>query len=145
MKKNLIVIDTNVFISSIIGQLGYSRRIFDELILTNEVKICLSQEVFDEYYEIANRTRFAKYQDFHTKANELLDKIREQAIWFTPKERIKILPDEDDDKFIELAIEASAQYIVTGNTNDFIISEFRGIKIYTPKQYYENWLLENNK
>jgi hypothetical protein len=52
---------------------------------------------------------------------------------------IDILPDKDDNKFIELAVEAFASYIVSGNTNDFIISEFRGIKIYTPKQFYEEW------
>ncbi len=72
MKKNRVVIDTNVFISSIIGQLGYSRRIFDELILTAEIKLCLSQEVLAEYTEVANRQRFSKYPEFLTKANQLL-------------------------------------------------------------------------
>ncbi len=143
MKRNLIVIDTNVFISSIIGQLGYSRRIFDELVLTSEVKICLSEEVFEEYLEVANRKRFAKYPNFNAKANELLDHIRENSLWFQPKERIKILPDEDDDKFIELAVEACASYIITGNTNDFLIKTFREIKIYTPKEFYYEWASEN--
>ncbi|MHB1688587.1 MAG: hypothetical protein ACYCVH_14635 [Ignavibacteriaceae bacterium] len=39
--------------------------------------------------------------------------------------------------FIELAVEVDAGYIVTGNTNDFTLKEFRGIKIYTPKEYYD--------
>ncbi|MCB9033096.1 MAG: putative toxin-antitoxin system toxin component, PIN family [Chitinophagales bacterium] len=140
MKSNLIVIDTNVFISSIIGQLGYPRRIFDELVLTNEIQICLSETVLLEYYEVANRERFKKYKDFNKKANELIEAIKLKAIWFSPKEEIDILPDKDDNKFIELAVEANANYIVTGNTNDFIITEFRGIKIYTPKQFYEEWI-----
>lgn len=139
MKKNLIVIDTIVFISSIIGQLGYSRRIFDEIILTNEVQICLSEAILIEYYEVANRARFKKYKDFHSKAIELIDEIKLKAIWFEPKESIDVLSDKDDNKFIELAVEASASYIVTGNSSDFIITEFRGIKIYTPKQFYEEW------
>lgn len=139
MKRNLIVIDTNVFISAIIGQLGFSRRIFDELVLTNEIQICLSEAVLAEYYDVANRERFKKYKDFNRKANELINEIKLKAIWFSPKEEIDILPDKDDNKFIELAVEAIANYIVTGNTNDFIIQEFRGIKIYTPKQFYEEW------
>lgn len=140
MRKSLIVIDTNVFISSIIGQFGYSYKIFKELVLTLEVRLCLSAEVFAEYYEVANRQRFAKYEKFYEKANNLLERINKNAIWFEPKEEIKILPDEDDDKFLELAVEANAGYIVTGNTNDFTITVFRDTKIYTPKQFYEEWV-----
>lgn len=104
------------------------------------MRLCLSAEVFAEYYEVASRERFAKYGKFHAKANALLKRIKKDAIWFEPKEEIKILPDEDDNKFLELAAEANAGYVVTGNTNDFLMTEFRDIKIYTPKQFYEEWM-----
>lgn len=139
MKKNHIVIDTNVFISSIIGQSGYSRKIFDELVLTGETKICLSKEVLQEYEDVVQRERFQKHENFSAKATELILAIKEIALWVEPKETIKILADKDDNKFIELAVEADAGYIVTGNTNDFTIKEFRGIRIYTPKEYYDEW------
>jgi uncharacterized protein len=139
MKKTNVVIDTNVFISSIIGQVGFSRKIFDEIILTGDVQICLSQEVLEEYEEVAARPRFQKYKGFVETALELIKAIKSIAIWFEPKEKIDILPDKDDNKFIELAVEAEAQYIVTGNTNDFLIKEFREILILTPKEFYEDW------
>jgi len=38
-----------------------------------------------------------------------------------------------------LAIAAKARVIVTGNTNDFSFTEFRGIIIQTPKAFYEEF------
>jgi putative PIN family toxin of toxin-antitoxin system len=139
----LIVVDTNVFISAIIGQSGFPRKIFDELILTNEIQMCLSDAVLDEYFEVANRGKFKKYPDFNRKANEFIEFIKLKANWFIPKETLDILPDKDDNKFIELAVEAQANYIVTGNTKDFIFTEFRDIKIYTPKEFYDKWIKDD--
>jgi len=49
------------------------------------------------------------------------------------------MSDEDDNKFLETAVESDAGYIITGNRNDFTMKEFREIKIYSPKEYYEEW------
>lgn len=139
MKRNYVVIDTNVLIASIIGQSGFPRRIFDELILTNEVKICLSQAVLEEYEEVTERKKFKNYPDFVAKAQELIATMRKIAVLVEPTETIQVLPDGDDDKFLELAVAADASYVVTGNTKDFPMSEFRGINICTPKEFYEIW------
>lgn len=144
MRRDYVVIDTNVLIASLIGQSGFPRRIFDELVLTGEIKICLSQEVLEEYEEVTERAKFEKYKDFVSKAQALIAALKKVAIFVTPSEKIQILPDEDDDKFIELAIEAEASYIVTGNAKDFPMQEFRGIKIYTPKEFYEEWTQQSN-
>ena len=134
-----MVIDTNVLIASIIGQSGYPQRIFDELVLSGEVKICLSQAVLEEYEEVTEREKFKKYPNFVAKAQGLIVALRKNAVFVEPTETIQVLPDEDDDKFLELAVAADASYIVTGNTKDFPMSEFRGINIYTPKEFYEVW------
>lgn len=48
-----MVIDTNVFISSIIGQFGFPYKIINELILTGEIKLCLSPQLLQEYEEVS--------------------------------------------------------------------------------------------
>lgn len=140
MRKNCIVIDTNVFISAIIGQQGFSRKIFDDIVLTGDAKLCLSMQVFTEYNEVCNRPRFLKIDGFSERAATLLKAILQIAAWFEPAEKVRVLPDEDDDMFIELALEAEAAYIISGNTNDFIISSYRDILIRTPKAFYEEWM-----
>jgi uncharacterized protein len=139
VRKKHVVIDTNVFISSVIGQVGYSRKIFNEIIFTNEVKICLSKEILAKYEEVAQREKFRKYDGFHEKAFELITAIKEIAVWFDPKEVIRLLSDVDDNMFLELAVEADAGYLVTGNSQDFNMKQFRGIWVLSPKEFYEKW------
>ena len=137
MKNDLAVIDTNVLVSSLIGQTGYSRKIFDDLIVTGKIKICVSNAVFEEYSEVLQRERFKKYPGFANASIILLDSIKKHSLWFEPKLSIDILSDKDDNKFIELAVEAEAAYIVTGNSNDFIIKTYQGSSICSPKEFYE--------
>ena len=137
MKSDLAVIDTNILVSSLIGLTGYSRKIFDDLITTGKIKICVSVVVFDEYTEVLQRDRFKKYPAFSDASTILLDQIKKNGFWYEPKLTIDVLADKDDNKFIELAVEAEAGYIVTGNSTDFIIKSYKGILICSPKEFYE--------
>ena len=49
-----------------------------------------------------------------------------------------MLDDKDGNKFIELVVEAQAEYIITGNSNDFTIKEYQGTYICSPKEFYDN-------
>jgi predicted nucleic acid-binding protein len=41
---------------------------------------------------------------------------------------------------LELADECIADYIITGNTNDFTFSTHKQTKIVSPKQFWEGYL-----
>lgn len=66
-----LVFDTNVFISSLI-QRNYPYYIVTEIFSNNNIELCISDEVLDEYYTVLNREKFAKYPDFITTAQMLL-------------------------------------------------------------------------
>jgi putative PIN family toxin of toxin-antitoxin system len=83
------------------------------------------------------RGRFKKYPDFTNASLDLLDSIKKHGLWFEPKFHLDLLDDKDDNKFIELAVEAEAAYIVTGNSNDFILKTYEGITICSPKEFFE--------
>ena len=142
MKKNYVVIDTNVLISAGIGQNNFPSKIFREIVFTNEIKICISAEILAEYEEVIVREKFAKYDGFKERATELVEGIKNIAVFFVPKIKLDILNDSDDNMFLEVALEAGANYIVTGNSKDFIMKEFRGTLILTPKEFYEEWVSE---
>jgi predicted nucleic acid-binding protein len=38
---------------------------------------------------------------------------------------------------LELALVSKADFIITGNTNDFTMSHFQGTKIVSQKEYWE--------
>jgi predicted nucleic acid-binding protein len=41
--------------------------------------------------------------------------------------------------FLELADECAADFIITGNTNDFTFSEYNNTRIITAKEYWEEF------
>jgi len=141
LKKDLVVIDTNVLVSSLIGQTGYSRKIFEELIFPGKLKLCISEPVFLEYTNVLQRERFKKYPNFVNSSIALLNEIKNHCFWYDPKLAIDILDDKDDNKFIELAVEAQAEYLVTGNSNDFTIKTYMGVSICSPKEFYESQII----
>jgi putative PIN family toxin of toxin-antitoxin system len=102
-----VVIDTNVFISALI------QRSFPFLI------ICISDEVLQEYYAVLKRKKFSEYTDFVSRAEMLLAFIETNAHRYNPTVRLNVITDTDDNKFLDLAVESKAHFIVTGNTNDF--------------------------
>ena len=49
---------------------------------------------------------------------------------------IDLMSDKDDNKILELADICAADYIITGNTNDFTFSAYKNTQIVTPKDYW---------
>ena len=44
-----------------------------------------------------------------------------------------------DNKFLELAVAGKAEFVITGNKKDFTMREYEGIKIVSPKEYWEQY------
>ena len=139
MQKN--VIDTNVIVSSLI-QRSYPYKIIYELFIDNKFMLCVSEELMSEYYEVLSRPKFAKFPDFFAKAENLLADIETKAAKFVPSVKLDLISDKDDNMILELADECKADFIITGNTNDFTFSEFKQSKIVSPKEYWENYTPE---
>lgn len=127
-----IIIDTNVFVSSLI-QRSYPYYIVSNLLSDHNIELCISDEVFNEYYDVLNREKFSKYPDFSAKAQRLLADIQKRAIKYFPTIKLEIINDIDDNKLSELAETSNANFLITGNTNDFTMKEYKGTKIVTPK------------
>lgn len=125
-----VVIDTNVFISSFFG--GKPGRIID-LWKRGEIKLCLSDEVLDEYVRLLEEFDLGE-----SELAELLQLFREQYNLFyaaqTPNLQV-VEADPDDDKFIECAIELEAEAIVTGDQDLLRIESYMRIPIQTPAEF----------
>ncbi|MBX2966741.1 MAG: putative toxin-antitoxin system toxin component, PIN family [Cyclobacteriaceae bacterium] len=133
-----LVIDTNVFVSALI-QKGYSYLIVNDIFIAGKIELCISDELLQEYYTVFNRKRFSKYPDFHDRVQKLIADIETKSSLFTPKKKITLISDVDDNKLLELADESKADFLITGNTNDFTIQKYKRTKIVTPREYWENF------
>jgi len=132
-----VVIDTNVIVSALI-QHSYPYLIINQYIIEDKFQLCISDELMAEYYEVLARPKFAKFQDFYFRAESLMVDIETRAKKFIPSKKINKIKDTDDNKILELSDECFADYIITGNTNDFTFSTYKLTKIVTPKDYIEN-------
>ena len=133
-----VVIDTNVFVSSFFG--GNPKRIID-LWKDEEVVLCLSKDILDEYVDVLQRVGLRDEREME----ELLSLFaRGFNILFTTKTpEIKVVKDDpEDDKFIECAVALKAEVIITGDKALKKVGSYMGIRILTPeeflKRYYSN-------
>jgi hypothetical protein len=132
-----IVIDTNVIISSLI-QKSYPYTIINELFIDDKIEMCVSEELMAEYYEVLRRDKFARFHDFFSRAEALLIEIETKATMFKPKISLHLISDTDDNMVLELADECIADFVISGNTTDFIFPTYKETKIVTPREYWEN-------
>lgn len=133
-----LILDTNVIVSAFISN-SIPTKILYELVLTKKVETCLSEEVFAEYVDVLNRDKFSKFANFKTKAEVVLNKLREISTFYKTDRKVDILTDTSDNKFLELAAVSAADYLTTGNTLDFTITEFEYTQILTPRAYWDNY------
>lgn len=128
-----VVIDTNVFVSSFLG--GNPRRVID-LWKNEEITLCLSKDVLDEYVGVIQRVGLTGEDEIQ----ELLSLFAKgfNLLFTTKTPRITVVKnDPDDDKFIEAAVALKAEVIITGDRELRALGEYGGIKILTPQQFLE--------
>lgn len=140
-----VLIDTNVLVSASIAK-GSSYKILKEIIIEKELAfVCYSEAILEEYQKVATYKRIQqKYPIYFEAINIYLSKIKKAGKLFIPSIHFNIIStDFSDNIFLDAAYEANADYIITGNHNDFSITEFKGTKIISPKMFYE--LYQQNK
>jgi len=129
-----VVIDTNVIVSSLI-QKSFPYKIMYELFIEDKIKLCVSKALMLEYYDVLRRPKFAIYYDFVERAESLLAEIESKSTIYVPNVLLNLVSDKDDNKILELADVCKADYIITGNSNDFTLPIYKNTRIMNPKDY----------
>ena len=89
-----------------------------------ELADVLSRAKFDPYITIGER------QDFLRLFNRIAERIEVVRI-------IRACRGPRDDKFLELAVEGTADIIVTGDADLLALDPFQGVSILTPARFLE--------
>jgi putative PIN family toxin of toxin-antitoxin system len=127
-----VVFDTNVIVSAALYEKGLPALLLS-LGLEDKVRFFVSPSLLNEYEAVLKRPRFKLD---HREITELMRKIHRKALIVTPAKRLKIIKaDEPDNRILECAIKANADFIITGNKRHFPFEEFRGSKIVTPREF----------
>jgi|SRR5208282_1850436 uncharacterized protein len=125
-----LVIDTNVLVSAALKPGGLQRTVF-LLAITKPARLYVTEAVLAEYREVLARPEFKIRRGLR---QQFLQLIRNHAQLVTPARALRIAEDPDDDKFLECADAARADYLVTGNQRHFP-TFWKKTKVITSREF----------
>ncbi len=110
-----VVLDTNVLVSASWKPGGLEARIVD-LAITGLITPCISPEVLAEYRDVLSRPKLACVG---AVAQQILAALERAATYVESTVRIAESVDDDDNRFLECAAAANADYLITGNLRHY--------------------------
>ena len=130
-----IVLDTNILVSGVLTPDGPPGKILLLLTRPDAVRLLVTPEIITEYLEVLTREKFGLMDETVAFLLHNLTCLAETVI---PKQKLDLLPDPDDNKFIECAVEGKASYLVTGNIKHFPFTVYKQVRILTPATFIKN-------
>lgn len=125
-----VVLDTNIFVSMALG--GHVGKINDEW-RAGKFILVVSEDIVSEYLEVLQRPKLRlKSRSIAT----IVNRVYRKAEFVAPEEKIfVVLADTTDNKFIEAAIKANTDYIVSGDKHLLDLKEYKSIPIITAREF----------
>jgi putative PIN family toxin of toxin-antitoxin system len=128
-----VVVDTNVLVSALLNERGAEAAVL-ALIVAGKLIWCVSEATVAEYDSVLNRSKFQHLERWKITAALALAKAGEMAIVTTIVTRS---PHDPDNRFLECAEAAAADFLVTGNTRHFPKS-WKATKIVNARQFLDS-------
>lgn len=126
-----IVLDTNVLVAGLLSPFGPCGDIV-RMVASGNLTLCVDARVLSEYQEVLKRPKFHFDPD---KVASVLDYI-EHTSWVVSSVPLSVsLPDTDDEPFLEIAISANADYLITGNAVHFPSELCQGVNVVSPADF----------
>ena len=125
------VIDTNIFISAVFWE-GVPKKIVSSALSKSFVGIT-SKEILQELEgKLLNKFHFPQEQ-----TQNYVQLLLQSFELVQPAVKVKVVEDASDNKIIEAAIEAKANYIVTSDRHLLKIKKYLRIEILAPVEFLQ--------
>jgi hypothetical protein len=123
-------------VSTLIGAALKANSIPERALLRAEAVdvLALSSAVDREFAEVLRRPKFAQTIPL-ARRRRFLRILRNAAIWFDPLVRVTECRDAKDDKYLELALAAGAETIVSSDDDLLVLDPWRGVRVLKPADY----------
>ena len=124
-----IVLDTNVLVSGLLQALGPSGQLV-RMVAAGRLTLCFDARILTEYRDVLLRPKFSFDPE---RIRSLLEEIRAEGVPVVGGPLGDRLPDPDDEPFLEVALAADAEYLVTGNQKHFPQEVCGGVEVVSPR------------
>jgi putative PIN family toxin of toxin-antitoxin system len=129
-----LVIDTNILISAALSAQGAPAQFV--LCALARHRLVFSQATFEELRTRIYRPKFDRYISLDDRERLLRD-FNASAIWVDAGEPAQYCRDRDDDHFIEAALKAQADYLVSGDKDLLEAPPEQGLHVVSVHQAME--------
>ncbi len=127
-----IVLDTNVLINGFKDDYSYEKKIIDA-VLAGEIEAYANRQTLQENKLIASQ--LIDNDDYRHQLDDLFAKIH----WVVNRRQIRIVEDPEDNKILESAVEARADFLVSSDNALLKLEEFQGVKIVNPSAFWSSF------
>jgi putative PIN family toxin of toxin-antitoxin system len=131
------VIDTNLFVSGLFAQKGYTYML-QELWVSGAFELVVSEKILMEVVNTLKKPQIQKRLRLQAGEESVIsDLIRKKATIVTADRyrTDRITDDPTDNKFLACALESSADYIVSGDNHLLSLKHFHGVQIVDAKTF----------
>jgi len=132
MRKQNIVIDTNVLLSALYSNKGASYKLLS-IIDSDKFVVNISTTLIYEYEEILKQKSKLEFKYIDSILNYICKIGKKNKIFYLWRPKLK---DVDDDFLLELAVKSDS-IIVTLNKKDFKPAKQFNLKVMTPKEFLQ--------
>jgi uncharacterized protein len=126
-----VVVDTNVLVSSFLSSEGSPSEIV-RMIMSGLLRICYDMRILNEYAGVLGRPKF---RISHALSAHFLDHVRNTGEFISASPLLLTLPDASDRAFLEVALAAHAECLITGNLRHFPSSCRVGMRVFSPAEF----------
>ena len=133
------VIDTNLFVSGLFANQGYSYQL-QELWFSGAFELAVSEQILKEIENTLLKPHIRKRLFLEDgEQQSIIGLIREKATVISADlyQTDKITADPTDNKFLACALEVQADYIVSGDNHLLELKHFHGVQIVDAKAFVE--------
>ena len=131
MTRLKLVIDTNILISAALSPQGAPAKLVQVALAHH--RLVFSQATLDELRTRLYRPKFDRYISLETR-ERLLHDFNASAHWVDIGEPAVYCRDRDDDKFIETALKAQANYLISGDNDLLEVAALPDLQIISVQQ-----------
>ena len=132
--KLRFVIDTNTLVSSVLIASSVPDRAVK--LIRHSGIVLISVATIEELQKVMNRPKFDKYVDPEIRS-EFIVQLIQQSELVEINESILACRDSKDDKFLEVAVNGKADYLLTGDRDLLVLHPFQDVQIITPSAFLE--------
>lgn len=131
-----IVLDANIYVSSLINTQGNPKRIVERW-EQNQFDVLVSTSIIDEIGRVLRYPRIVKrHRQDEGSIQRFLELLSRQAVMVEPTVVLDVIrEDQSDNRYLECAVEGKAQYIISGDKHLLELGEYRGIVILPPAAF----------